>query len=86
VVVMLKQLKYWILIISLILRHNEQSGGVNCLKTLSNNRLAIRSDDKTVKMWNTQNYECTSTLKGHSNLVKCLEYISNNRLVSGSRD
>ena len=45
------------------------------------------SEDKTVKLWNTNTGECIKTLSGHSDTVKSVNFSSDNKLiVSGSDD
>ena len=48
-------------------------------------RLATSSDDNTVRVWNVQTGECTSTLHGHSSRVNCVAF-DGNIIVSGSED
>ena len=39
---------------------------------LSNENLASCSGDKTIRIWNTSNYECLKVLSGHSDWVKTI--------------
>ena len=48
-------------------------------------RLATGSVDKTVRVWNVQTGECTSTLHGHTEEVTCVAF-DGNTIVSGSGD
>jgi WD40 repeat protein len=49
--------------------------------------LASGSDDKTVKLWNTESHKEVTTLEGHSNAVKALTFSSDSKyLASGSED
>ena len=48
-------------------------------------RLATGSVDKTVRVWNVQTGECTSTLHGHTEEVTCVAF-DGNTIVSGSDD
>jgi len=57
---------------------------VNCL-TLHENKLFSVSDDKTIRVWNTETYEEIATLRGHNDDVICLT-LNENKLFSGSED
>lgn len=54
---------------------------------LSNGNLASASDDKTIKIWNTQSEQLLHSFEGHTDLVFGLEQLSNDGVfASGSRD
>ena len=57
---------------------------VYCL-TIHENKLYSVSDDKTIRVWNTETYELVATLRGHTHSVLCLA-IHKNKLYSGSED
>ena len=57
---------------------------VNCL-AIHENKLYSGSDDKTIRVWNTETYEEISTVIGHTDYVICLT-LHENRLYSGSYD
>ena len=60
---------------------------VLCLSALPNKILASGSCDNTIRIWNTRNCSCISTLKHHSGWVNCLEYDPVSlHLLSGSYD
>ena len=46
--------------------------------------LASGSDE--IKIWELKTYSCLYTLRGHTWYVFCLEKLSNEYLISGSRD
>ena len=49
--------------------------------------LASGSDDKTIKIWYTNNGNCFKTLKGHTNDVYSVSYSFDGKyLASGARD
>ena len=52
---------------------------------LGPDRIVSGSDDKTVKIWNTDG-ECLKTLEGHSNYVFSVAILGPDRIVSGSQD
>ena len=58
--------------------------GVSCL-TLRDNKLYSGSDDKTIRIWNTETYEEIGILRGHTDSVCCLT-LHENKLYSGSWD
>ena len=62
--------------------------GVNCLCAQAhNNKLFSGSDDKTIRVWNTETYEEIATLRGHTSYVMCLcAQAHKNKLFSGSCD
>ena len=75
----------------------EQAGGA-CLGTfaghsrsvmsvaiLGPDRIVSGSEDKTVKIWNTDG-ECLKTLEGHSDGVYSVAILGPDRIVSGSFD
>ena len=50
-------------------------------------RIVSGSEDKTVRVWNTETGRLLSTLNGHSLSVKCVAYsFDGSRIVSGSLD
>ena len=56
--------------------------GVSCL-TLHENKLYSGSDDKTIRIWNTETHEEIAILRGHTDCVNCLT-LHENKLYSGS--
>ena len=44
------------------------------------NRLAVGSNDSTVKIWNLETGECIQTFVGHTRQVLAIDGISKNRL------
>ena len=62
---------------------------VNCLKTVNEYLFASGSKDKLIKIWNGKHL--VQTLKGHDNVINCLEVKDSNEnnkdlLLSGSTD
>ncbi|RNA21377.1 vegetative incompatibility WD repeat [Brachionus plicatilis] len=53
---------------------------------LKNGDLASGSGDKTIKIWNKNNFNLKNTLNGHSNDILCLAVLKNGDLASGSQD
>ena len=53
---------------------------------MKDNILATGSLDRTIKIWNIKLAKLDVTLKGHTNGVWCLEFITNLLLCSGSYD
>ena len=55
----------------------------------SGKKLVSGSDDKTLKIWSkgsSGNYECQSTLTGHTGMATQVEFIDADTVVSSSRD
>jgi WD40 repeat protein len=52
----------------------------------SPHRIVSGSYDKTLKIWNTQNWNCDHILSGHTDEVYCVTTFPNGRIVSGSRN
>ena len=44
------------------------------------------SKDKTLRIWNLQNQTTEKTLIGHTDYVRCLLYLPDGRILSGSDD
>jgi WD40 repeat protein len=63
-------------------------GAIKCLCTISYDRIASGSNDKTIQIWDIgiHGYKCSKTLKGHTSNVNSLLLLSNNRLASSSSD
>ena len=57
---------------------------VYCL-TLHENKLYSASEDRTIRIWNTESHEEIAILRGHTGSVSCLT-IHENKLYSGSFD
>jgi WD40 repeat protein len=51
---------------------NEHRDWVSCLSILQNGFLCSGSYDKTIKIWNINNFESKETLKGHTDSVRSL--------------
>ena len=62
------------------------SSYVSSLCLTADDRLASCSYDKTIKIFNLQNYQCDLTLQGHSYVVSYISLLSNGCLISGSWD
>ena len=59
---------------------------VRSLAFLGEGRLASGSNDKTIKIWNTETGGCVRTLAGHTGAVRSLASLGDGRLASGSYD
>lgn len=53
---------------------------------VTSNRLASGSDDTTIRIWNTVNYNLLYNLTGHTVGISSLAMFSNNYVASGSWD
>jgi hypothetical protein len=53
---------------------------------IAGERLASGSNDRTIKIWDTHNGQCITTLRGHSGIVSSLSLTREGWLVSGSED
>ncbi len=62
--------------------------GINCLKLLTNSRLASGSDDYTIKIWDLSDFNYIFSLYGHTKPVIYMKLIPSNklRMLSGSTD
>jgi len=49
-------------------------------------RLASGSLDKTIRVWDVKTGRCQHVLKGHIKGVWCLNFFTQNLLISGSHD
>ena len=58
---------------------------VTCV-TLDKTRLASGSIDKTIRIWDIKTGEQTHIMKGHNRGVWCLNFFTQNLLISGSYD
>ena len=63
----------------------EASFGHLSLKNV-NKYLVGACDEKTLKMWDLDSFECIKTPTGHTSDFLCMENLSNNQLISGSSD
>ena len=58
---------------------------INRIKSLPNGYLATCSNDNTAKIWDPNgNWKLIRTYKGHSTIVRSLEYINTDTIVSGA--
>jgi WD40 repeat protein len=56
-----------------------------CLQLLPNDVLVSGSDDKSLKFWNINSFNCIKTIdNAHQNYIWCLQLLPNDVLVSGS--
>jgi WD40 repeat protein len=51
-----------------------------------NGQLVSCSRDKTIRFWDLQTGKTVKTLTGHSDYVRCLLLLADDRIVSGSDD
>lgn len=65
---------------------NHQIGEVKCLCLTADRRLASCSDDKTVKIFNLEDFTCEMTLEGHTDVVSYVGLLTNGCLISTSLD
>ena len=70
----------------LINENYEDENKIFSLITLPNKKFASSSQDKTIKIFSQETFECILTLSGHEKLVNSISNISKNRIISGSRD
>lgn len=63
--------------------HNKR---ILTIELLPNNRLATGSEDKTIKIWELDKFQCLHSLNNHTDQIRCLKYLSKNKLISGSDD
>jgi len=61
---------------------------INSIQEIFNsNRLITISDDKSIKIWNYETFECLRTLNDHKDCVTSIQImIDNNRFLTGSLD
>jgi len=62
------------------------TGGIYDLTKLKNGLLASCSNDKTIRLWDTDTLQQVQLLKGHTNEVTTIKELPENILVSGSYD
>lgn len=65
--------------------HNHSSF-INSILKLQDGRIASCSSDKTIKIFNPQNYKCELTLTGHQETIYYISQLENGNLVSCSED
>ena len=70
-------------LVNKLIGHSES---INCIATDKKTKLVSGSDDKTIRIWNTDNGECEQIIKGHSDSVYCLIILKNGNICSGSQD
>ena len=65
-----------------------QDKWISVVKEISKNRIASGANDKTIKIWNSNEpYNCIATLKGHNNSVSSILQLKGQELlVSCARD
>ena len=62
----------------------EHKGGVRALCSLSKDRIASGSADKTIKIWSLKELKCLKTLKEHTNAIIDLSSLPNEKIGSCS--
>lgn len=65
----------------------QQEGSITWIEFFENTHLFSASEDGTICVWDTRNWECLKTLRGHKGSVSCLSvHPSGKILVSVSKD
>lgn len=59
---------------------------INSIIELDNHKIVTASDEKDLILWDPNDYESMYLLKGHTDVVTCLCFISGTRFASASRD
>ena len=59
---------------------------LTCLEITADKRLISSSTDKTICIWDLNNYKLINKLEGHTDGVQCLKILKDGRLASGSFD
>lgn len=59
---------------------------INCLTVLPDGRIASGSNDKTIRIWNTETLTAEKILIGHTHNINCLSVLPDGRIVSASDD
>ena len=59
---------------------------INSIIELENNKIVTSSDENDLILWDLKDPESMYLIKGHTDLVTCLCYISGTRFASASRD
>lgn len=59
---------------------------INSIIELENNKIVTSSDENDLILWDLKDRESMYLIKGHTDLVTCLCYISGKRFASASRD
>ncbi len=70
-------MEYWIVGHSDWIRH---------IVKLSNEQIISCSDDKTIKIWNTNTNKCLETIEAHSDAIYHLDKLSSELIASCSGD
>lgn len=65
---------------------NYHSSFINSILILQDGRIASCSSDKTIKIFNLQNYKCELTLTGHQEAIYYISQLENGNLISCSED
>ena len=67
--------------------HDQTQVEITCEKCIHENAdMASGSNDNSIRIWNVASGKCIHKLTGHSNYVRSLQLLSNNKLASGSFD
>ena len=70
----------------LISRMEEHKDIITALEIATNKRLISSSADKTICVWDLNNYKLIKKLEGHTDGVQCLKILKDDTLASGSFD
>ena len=55
---------------------------IRAIKMIASNKLISCSSDKSILLWDIENFNCLKTFLAHSDQIYCVDKLSNDQIVS----